>query len=120
MRSRPITEIVAPQVLEQASQHDEVSTVASLAKECLRLRGEERPTMKQVKMKLQLLRNKDLRSCNGTTETSYEIQPPIPIRLATHDRQSLSTTDGNNRANAASSGCYSLEQEFLSSASLPR
>jgi len=60
MRSRPITEIVAPQVLEQASE-DEVTTVASLAEECLRLRGEERPTMKQVEMKLQLLRNKGLR-----------------------------------------------------------
>ncbi|KAG0543252.1 hypothetical protein BDA96_02G174200, partial [Sorghum bicolor] len=118
MRSRPITEIVAPEVLDQASQ-DEISTVASLAQECLRLQGEERPTMKQVEMKLQLLRNKDLRSCNGTTESSYEIQPPGPTRLATHRRQSLST-DGNNRANVASSGCYSLEQEFLSSASLPR
>ncbi|XP_066383795.1 wall-associated receptor kinase-like 5 [Miscanthus floridulus] len=118
MRSRPITEIVAPQVLEQASE-DEVTTVASLAEECLRLRGEERPTMKQVEMKLQLLRNKGLRSGNGSTESSYEIQPPVPIRLATHHYQSL-PTDGNNRANAASSGCYSLEQEFLSSASLPR
>jgi serine/threonine protein kinase len=118
MRSRPITEIVAPQVLEQASE-DEVTTVASLAEECLRLRGEERPTMKQVEMKLQLLRNKGSRSGNGTTESSYEIHPPVPIRLATHHYQSL-PTNGNNRANAASSGCYSLEQEFLSSASLPR
>jgi serine/threonine protein kinase len=77
IRTRPITEMVASQVLEQASE-DELNTVASLAEECLRLRGEERPTMKQVEMKLQLLRNKGLRSCDG-----------FPQAVATYKHQHL-------------------------------
>ncbi|CAN6181913.1 unnamed protein product [Urochloa humidicola] len=118
IRTRPITEMVASQVLEQASE-DEINTVASLAEECLRLRGEERPTMKQVEMKLQLLRNKGLRSCNGFPESSYEIQAPQPIRLAAHRCQSLSIV-GDGRANIGSSSCHKLEQEFMSFATLPR
>lgn len=117
-RTRPTTEMVTSQLLEQASE-DELNTVASLAEECLRLQGEERPTMKQVEMKLQLLINKGLRSCNGFPQSSCEIQAPPPVRLAAHHCQPLST-DGDNRANIASSSCYALEQEFMSSATLPR
>ncbi|CAL5080823.1 unnamed protein product [Urochloa decumbens] len=119
IRTRPITEMVASQVLEQASE-DEINTVASLAEECLRLRGEERPTMKQVEMKLQLLRNKGLGSSNGFQESSYEIQAPQPITHAAHHRCQSLSIDGDNRANIASSSCYKLEQEFISSATLPR
>jgi len=75
--------------------------------------------MKQVEMKLQLLINKGLRSCNGFPQSSCEIQAPPPVRLAAHHCQPLST-DGDNRANIASSSCYALEQEFMSSATLPR
>ncbi|XP_052152563.1 wall-associated receptor kinase 2-like [Oryza glaberrima] len=77
LKEMPIIEMISCQVLEEASE-DEINTVASLAEECLRLRGEERPSMKQVEMTLQLLRNKRLRSFNTILESNDEIQPLLP------------------------------------------
>ncbi|KAG8063931.1 hypothetical protein GUJ93_ZPchr0004g39314 [Zizania palustris] len=48
-KERPVTEIVAPEVLEEATM-DEINAIAEIANACLRLRSEERPTMKQVEM----------------------------------------------------------------------
>jgi serine/threonine protein kinase len=59
IKMRPVREVVAPQVLEESNE-DEINTVASLAEMCLRLQGEERPTMKQVESTLQYLRTKRL------------------------------------------------------------
>ncbi|KAF6997034.1 hypothetical protein CFC21_013295 [Triticum aestivum] len=61
IKMKPIREIVATQVLEEASE-DEISIVISLAEMCLRLKGEERPTMKQVESTLQYMRTKRLAS----------------------------------------------------------
>uniref|UniRef100_A0A453MVD2 Protein kinase domain-containing protein n=1 Tax=Aegilops tauschii subsp. strangulata TaxID=200361 RepID=A0A453MVD2_AEGTS len=57
--TRPVTEVVAAQVLEEATE-EEMENIASLAEMCLRPRGEERPTMKQVETKLQILQAKRL------------------------------------------------------------
>jgi serine/threonine protein kinase len=59
IKMRPVREVVAPQVLEESNE-DEINTVASLAEMCLRLQGEERPTMKQVESTLQYLQTKRL------------------------------------------------------------
>uniref|UniRef100_A0A0D3FTR8 Protein kinase domain-containing protein n=1 Tax=Oryza barthii TaxID=65489 RepID=A0A0D3FTR8_9ORYZ len=56
-----IRDIVADQVLEEATE-EEINTVASLAEDCLSLRRDERPTMKQVELALQFLLNKRLNS----------------------------------------------------------
>ncbi|TKW03620.1 hypothetical protein SEVIR_7G052800v4 [Setaria viridis] len=61
LKTRPITEIVATQVREEATE-EEIESVASLAEMCLRLRGEERPTMKEVEMALQTMRTKRFKS----------------------------------------------------------
>lgn len=57
---KPIKEIVAPYVLEEATE-DEMNSIASLAELCLRLQGDQRPTMKQVEMKLQIIREKRIK-----------------------------------------------------------
>uniref|UniRef100_A0A453T2L2 Protein kinase domain-containing protein n=1 Tax=Aegilops tauschii subsp. strangulata TaxID=200361 RepID=A0A453T2L2_AEGTS len=73
IREKPLAEIVAAHVLEEATE-EEISGVAGVAEICLRLRGEERPTMKQVEMKLQHLRLERLRM-RELAAKDQDIQP---------------------------------------------
>ncbi|CAD6266427.1 unnamed protein product [Miscanthus lutarioriparius] len=119
--TRPTTGIIAAEVLEEATE-DEIEKVASLAEMCLRLRGEERPTMKQVVITLQLLLAERMNSSHVDTGNEEYIQPLVTRRVLTSRRQS-SSVESNNGANVAPQHSYnyaSLEREFLSSASLPR
>jgi len=72
--TRPTTGIIAAEVLEEATE-DEIEKVASLAEMCLRLRGEERPTMKQVVITLQLLLAERMNSSHVDTGNEQYIQP---------------------------------------------
>ncbi|XBI31356.1 hypothetical protein VPH35_054929 [Triticum aestivum] len=54
MRERPLEETVDPQILEEANEEG-VLCMAQLAEECLCLTRVQRPTMKDVEMRLQLL-----------------------------------------------------------------
>jgi serine/threonine protein kinase len=47
LKSRPTEETVAAEICEEATE-EEISSVTSLAKMCLMLRGKHRPTMKEV------------------------------------------------------------------------
>ncbi|KAM0919335.1 hypothetical protein ACQ4PT_008257 [Festuca glaucescens] len=97
IKVRPVREVVAIQVLEEANE-DEINTVASLAEMCLRLQGEERPTMKQVESTLQYLRKKRLTSCKIIEENNEETQPfvtsyrPIDIHMADKGHSESSST----------------------------
>ncbi|XP_015691415.1 putative wall-associated receptor kinase-like 16 [Oryza brachyantha] len=117
IKERSAIQIVAPEVLEEAIE-DEINTVASIAQACLRLRGEERPTMKQVEISLQSIRNKDLSSGSASPEKNGERQVSLPETYV-DQHQSLGV-DMNGIANLPSSYCYSLEKEFMSSASFAR
>jgi hypothetical protein len=100
IKTRPITEIISAEVLEEATE-EEINKIASLAEICLRLQGEERPAMKQVVISLQLLRTERMNS--STLE---------------QDTEQLSGNGAN--VPQRSQNCSSLQREFLSSASLPR
>ncbi|KAF7082192.1 hypothetical protein CFC21_086073 [Triticum aestivum] len=121
MREKPLAEIVATQVLEEATI-EEINDVSSLAETCLRLRGEERPTMKQVEMKLQYVRSKRLRACQVAVTNEY--MQPLICGQSQDTLLMLTTPSGiADRVNIASQrnqNCYSLEQEFMASATLPR
>ena len=124
MRTRSTTEIVAAKVLEEATQ-EEIEKVASLAEMCLRLRGEERPTMKQVDITLQLLLAERMNSSQSDTgDDEQDIQPLLTRRNVVASRRQSLTIELDDGANAAtpqrSYNGWSLEREFLSSASLPR
>ena len=67
-----ITDIANSQVLEEAP---EINDVASLAERCLRLHGEERPTMKQVETELQTLRAKRMNSSQPDPRNGEHMQP---------------------------------------------
>ena len=122
MRDKHFAEIVATQVLEEAT-NKEINEVASLAETCLRLQGEERPTMKQVEMKLQYVRSRRLRSCQVAIRNEDVVQPLLSGQ--NQDTPPMLTAQSGivNRANLASQrsqNCYSLEQEFMASTTLPR
>ncbi|XBI69118.1 hypothetical protein VPH35_048230 [Triticum aestivum] len=105
-----ITDIANSQVLEEAP---EINDVASLAERCLRLHGEERPTMKQVETELQTLRTKRMNSSQPDSRNGEQTQPRSLTQRSRSARQLSAQPGGSQRR-------YSLEAEFLSSASLPR
>uniref|UniRef100_A0A8R7R6J3 Protein kinase domain-containing protein n=2 Tax=Triticum urartu TaxID=4572 RepID=A0A8R7R6J3_TRIUA len=113
IRSRQPKEIVAAQVLEEASE-EEINGVASLAEKCLRLKGEERPTMKEVETTLQQLR------MNRTN--SSQVYPAVEYEMQGHQSMAMNLAGRtyNVTSQRSQNACYSLEQEFLASASLPR
>ncbi|KAM3317612.1 hypothetical protein ACQJBY_035368 [Aegilops geniculata] len=121
IREKPLAEIVGTQVLEEATI-EEINDVSSLAETCLRLRGEERPTMKQVEIKLQYVRSKRLRACQVAVTNEY--MQPLLSGQSQDTLPRLTTPSGIvDRVNIASQrnqNCYSLEQEFMASATLPR
>ncbi|KAF7027234.1 hypothetical protein CFC21_039295 [Triticum aestivum] len=116
MNEKPLAEIVDAQVLEEATE-EEIHDVAALAETCLRLRGDERPTMKQVEMILQAVRSKRLRSCQ-VAPRNESMQPFLCGQSQVTRRPVIA--DRANSASEMSHNCYNLEQEFMASATLPR
>uniref|UniRef100_J3LWP0 Protein kinase domain-containing protein n=1 Tax=Oryza brachyantha TaxID=4533 RepID=J3LWP0_ORYBR len=120
LKSRPIKEIVAPQLREEANEED-IKSVASLAEMCLRLRSEDRPTMKQVEMSLQFLRTKRSMSCHAALENGEEKQSFLHTRSEVcYESLAINMGGSANAESGNSHKCYSLEQEFVSSIGLPR
>lgn len=118
--SKPLVEIVAHKVLEEAT-NDEIDSIASLAKQCLNLRAVERPTMKQVEMTLQILQTRRSSSSQMSFGTEKEFQ--LFLASGTLGSGQLSTLNMRNMDRLEtqhSDRCYSLEQEFLLSTGLPR
>jgi serine/threonine protein kinase len=92
--TRPTTGIIAAEVLEEATE-EEIEKVASLAEMCLRLRGEERPTMKQVVITLQLLLAERMNSSHVDTGNEQYIQPLVTRRASASHRQFFSVESNN-------------------------
>jgi serine/threonine protein kinase len=116
-KTRPIKEIAATQVREEASE-EEIKSVASLAEMCLRLRGEERPTMKEVEMALQTMRAKRFKSYQAAHENGKEMHGLI--RLRAKDSSDHSFAQVGYSVDQPSQRWCSLEQEFISSGGVPR
>ncbi|XP_047080375.1 wall-associated receptor kinase 4-like isoform X1 [Lolium rigidum] len=108
---RPIKEIVSVQVLEEATE-EEMENIASLAEMCLRPQGEERPTMKQVESRLQVLRAKRPRARPITLDNVAEKKPLLDTRSKVN-YQPLRVEWGDTASSSSQSSkrCYSLEQE---------
>uniref|UniRef100_A0A0D3FTR6 Protein kinase domain-containing protein n=1 Tax=Oryza barthii TaxID=65489 RepID=A0A0D3FTR6_9ORYZ len=114
---RPIRDIVAGQILEETTE-EEINNVASLAEDCLSLRRDERPTMKQVELALQFLLNKRLNSCRTVQANKKKMEPFIMTKVQ-HITENSNVEFLSNKA-IISSYQPGLEHEFMSSATIPR
>jgi serine/threonine protein kinase len=113
-----LMEIMDPQVVEEADQ-EEIHDIASLIESCLRSKGGHRPSMKEVDMRLQVLRTKRLRKAYILVEKDGEMESFMcPGAQNLHEHIDL--VNAAQLPVSMASGCYSLEQEFAATSSMPR
>ncbi|CAO2037650.1 unnamed protein product [Urochloa humidicola] len=104
-----LLEILDPQVVEEGGQ--EVQEVALLAASCIKLKAEDRPTMRQVEHTLEgLYASKKYKEHNVVAR---EFEEGCSIMMNCRSTQEMQATRESSRR-------YSLEQEFLMSARYPR
>ncbi|KAG2660047.1 hypothetical protein PVAP13_1KG393800 [Panicum virgatum] len=107
------------QVVEEADQ-EEISEIASLTETCLRVKGGERPTMKEIEMRLQFLRTKRLRKRQFLHEKDGDIIEPLLCPEAKNPYEHMNIANDTHITHQGMSGSYSLEQEFAPSFGMPR
>uniref|UniRef100_J3NC69 Protein kinase domain-containing protein n=1 Tax=Oryza brachyantha TaxID=4533 RepID=J3NC69_ORYBR len=108
-----LMEILDSQVVQEANK-EEIDDMASIAEVCLKTRG-ERPTMKEVEMRLQLLRSK--RKFKHFVVSDGEAEPLLSPNASSSDAQSNLIYSAGLTSECISDG-YMLEMELSSSISL--
>uniref|UniRef100_A0ACD5ZF21 Uncharacterized protein n=1 Tax=Avena sativa TaxID=4498 RepID=A0ACD5ZF21_AVESA len=93
-----LVEILDPQVVEEGGE--EIKEVATLAASCIKSRGEDRPTMRQVEMALEGIQASKERISNDSIQINF--------------------SSSNARNMLGGTRVYSLEEEFLQSSRYPR
>jgi len=97
--------VLDPQVMEEGG--NEINEVAALAAICVKLKGEERPTMRQVELTLESIQESiQQRRLHSVGPSNSKENVIFPI--------------AEGRSTKESSRQYSLEEEFLLSAQYPR
>uniref|UniRef100_A0A0D9VIM3 Protein kinase domain-containing protein n=1 Tax=Leersia perrieri TaxID=77586 RepID=A0A0D9VIM3_9ORYZ len=113
-----LMEIIDPQVVEEGNK-EEIDEIASLTEACLKVRGGDRPNMKEVEMRLQFLKTKQLRKFQLLPGNDGEIEHLYsPNASYAYARNNYSNVD--HLTSGGTTSCYSMEQELSSSISLPR
>jgi hypothetical protein len=104
IKDNRLSDILDPQIVEDGGSKD-ADVIARLAEACLNLKGEERPTMRQVETTLEDVPDSNVHSGCQVSRTSQS---------ALKD-QSLDQSKGNEGTRL-----YSLEKEFIQSSEIPR
>uniref|UniRef100_A0ACD5ZXE8 Uncharacterized protein n=1 Tax=Avena sativa TaxID=4498 RepID=A0ACD5ZXE8_AVESA len=104
-----LSRILDPQVMEEGGRN--VEKVAALAVECINLRGEDRPTMKQVESILGSIQSSETQQVPCTTTMLVN---PQDGGIAKKDYPS--TVNGSDESTRR----YSIEEEFMLSSRYPR
>ena len=99
-------EIIDPQLIEE--ENGEVQEAATLAAMCIKLKGEERPTMREVEMKLEILR------------VNMRVAPDTAAPRRYDGGQDGSLWMPAEGVVVEASRQYTMEEEILSSGSYPR
>ena len=108
-----LIETMDTQVAEEADQ-EEISEIALLTEACLRVKGGEQPTMKEVEMRLQFLRTKRLRKRQHLHGKEGDIEPFLCVE-AKNSLEHINLVNATHIIPQETSRCYSLEQEYVSS-----
>ncbi|CAL5029627.1 unnamed protein product [Urochloa decumbens] len=98
-RDNRLQDILDPQIVEEGGTED-AKAVARLAEACLNLKGEERPTMRQVETTLEDVQSSKVHHNSQTTRVSQN----VPKYQSCNEGTRL----------------YSLEKEFIESSEIPR
>ncbi|CAO2173714.1 unnamed protein product [Urochloa humidicola] len=120
LRDKTTTQILDPQVFEEADER-EIDEMASLAEICLKLRGEERPTMREVELRLQLLRGMITKKNQHDLHVDKETES-----LLLSDSNTICQTQYIELGTISSSTThestqyYTMEKELVSWSDLPR
>ncbi|CAL4985378.1 unnamed protein product [Urochloa decumbens] len=104
-----LVQIIDPQVIEEGGE--QVQEVAAVAASCINLRGEERPTMRQVEHMLEGLRASKMYRNNNMAATESE-NDSIVIKYPSSTKEGQRFEEPSRR--------YSLEHEMMMSGTYPR
>lgn len=101
------------EVLEECTR-EEMTTMINLVETCLKMRGEERPTMKDVEMRLQFIKTSRKRQGQSaqTKEEGNQSELVELVYTFSHDTASWENPDSVNHAR--------MEREFMASINSPR
>ncbi|KAJ4747264.1 Wall-associated kinase family protein [Rhynchospora pubera] len=105
MRENRLEEILDPQIAVNEVHRTELEVFANLAQMCLRRNGEERPTMKELEIHLEVLWRFNRQHEHPRASQTLEERQLLP-------HESIAGNDTTRQ--------YSFEQELLSSFKLPR
>ncbi|BAF13765.1 wall-associated receptor kinase-like 8 [Oryza sativa Japonica Group] len=122
LRDKTTMDILDSQVVEEAS-HREIDEMASVAEMCLKTKGAKRPKMKEVEIRLQLLRAARSRAYKEDLQRSSEIKPLLTPKYKCTSLNSTKNVEMGLVANPESqvvSRCYTMEREMMYSSQFPR
>ncbi|KAF2950715.1 hypothetical protein DAI22_01g207724 [Oryza sativa Japonica Group] len=111
-----LLDILDTHIVQEANQK-EIADMASITESCLKTKGEERPTMKEVEMSLQLLRTERLRKAKHSAVTDGETEPLLCPNASGSDAHS-NFMHSIGLTSECISESYMLEHELSSSISL--